>query len=133
LQETPRPSTLVGVAFDDELAERVRERLAGTDGVTELKMFGGWGVTIHGNMAVGVMEEDLIVRVGPDAYDTALKRPGVRPFDFTGREMTGWVFVDGERVANTRTLTRWIDQGVAFAQSLPRKKNRSTRRPPARR
>jgi TfoX/Sxy family transcriptional regulator of competence genes len=122
------------VAFDDELAERVRERLAGTDGVTELKMFGGWGVTIHGNMAVGVMDKDLIVRVGPDAYATALTRPGVRPFDFTGRAMTGWVFVDGERVANTRTLTPWIDQGVAFAQSLPRKKNnRSTPRPPARR
>jgi TfoX/Sxy family transcriptional regulator of competence genes len=121
------------VAFDDELAERVRERLGGTDGVTELKMFGGWGVTIHGNMAVGVMEKDLIVRVGPDAYDTALTRPGVRPFDFTGREMTGWVFVDGARVTNTRTLTRWIDQGVAFAQTLPRKKNRATQRPPARR
>jgi TfoX/Sxy family transcriptional regulator of competence genes len=118
------------VAFDADLAERVREHLSTTNGVTELKMFGGWGVTIHGNMAVGVMNHDLIVRVGPHAFDTALTRPGARPFDFTGRAMTGWVFVDGANVTNTRSLNRWIDQGVAFAASLPRKSGpKSSSRP----
>ena len=88
------------MAFDENLADRVRERLAATAGITELKMFGGWGATINGNMAVGVMASDLIVRVGPEGFDDALSRPGARPFDFTGRPMTGWVFVDGTKVAN---------------------------------
>jgi TfoX/Sxy family transcriptional regulator of competence genes len=109
------------MALDARLVDRVRERVDATDGVTELRMFGGWGVTIHGNMAVGVMGDDLIVRVGPDAFDGVLKRPGTRPFDFTGRPMSGWVFVDGTTVKNGRTLDRWVNIGVSFAESLPRK------------
>jgi len=69
-------------------------------------MFGGWGVTVHGNMAVGVTDRDLIVRVDRDGFDDALNRPGARPFDFTGRPLTGWVFVDGESVANARALNK---------------------------
>src|SRR5689334_1075235 len=103
------------MAYDANLAGRVRERLDTTDGVTELKMFGGWGATIHGNMAVGVLGDDLIVRVGSNRYDDELARPGVRPFDFTGRAMTGWVYVDGAKVANGRALTRWVDLGVSYA------------------
>jgi hypothetical protein len=89
--------------------------------VTELTVFGGWGVTIHGNMAVGVMHNDLIVRVGPGNYDAALTRPAARPFDFTGRSMTGWVYISASAINNSRTLNRWIDRGSAYAQSLPRK------------
>src|SRR5438067_850257 len=84
-------------------------------------MFGGWGVTIHGNMAVGVMGDDLIVRVGKPAYEEALKRPGARPFDFTGLAMTGWIYVDAGAIDKTRDLDGWITRGVAFAESLPRK------------
>jgi len=109
------------MAYDDELVNRVRARLTGTDAVTELQMFGGWGVTVHGNMAVGVMNDNLIVRVGRDGYDAALSRPGVRPFDFTGQSMTGWVYVDGSAVATGRTLDRWVRAGVGFAQTLPPK------------
>jgi TfoX/Sxy family transcriptional regulator of competence genes len=109
------------MAYEAELADRVRERLRGVDGVTELRMFGGWGVTIHGNMAVGVMGQDLIVRVGADAYDDALAKPGARPFDFTGRSMTGWVYVDGNAIVDNRTLTGWIKRGSSYAQSLPPK------------
>ena len=108
------------MAYDANLAARVRERLVGIAGVTELTMFGGWGATIHGNMAVGVLGDDLIVRVGPDRYDDELARPGVRPFDFTGRAMTGWVYVDGANLANGRSLTRWVQLGVTYAASLPR-------------
>ncbi len=107
--------------YNARLAERVRERLNGTDDVTELKMFGGWGATISGNMAVGVLGNDLIVRVGPDRYTDELARPGARPFDFTGRAMKGWVYVAGANVANGRSLTRWVDLGVSYAGSLPRK------------
>jgi TfoX/Sxy family transcriptional regulator of competence genes len=112
------------MAYDLSLAARVRERLARTKGVTELKMFGGWGATVHGNMAVGVIGDDLIVRVGADRYEDELAKPGARPFDFTGRAMTGWLYVDGTRVANGRTLTRWVDLGVRYAASLPRKQPR---------
>jgi TfoX/Sxy family transcriptional regulator of competence genes len=109
------------MAFDEQLAERVRERLGGVDRVVELKMFGGWGVTIHGNMAVGVMERDLIVRVGPDAFADALTRTGARPFDFTGRPMTGWVYVAAQSVTHGRALDAWVRRGVEYAQSLPAK------------
>ncbi len=118
------------MAYDIRLVERVRVRLARTDGVTELKMFGGWGVTIHGNMAVGVMGDDLIVRVGPDRFDELVRRPGARPFDFTGRPMTGWLFVDQRSVANGRSLGVWVDRGVAYAQNLPRKTRDRKARPP---
>ena len=120
------------VAYDQGLAERVRERLQGTDGVVELRMFGGWGITLHGNMAVGVMDRALIVRVGPDAFEAALTRPGVRPFDFTGRAMTGWVYVSGDAVANGRSLGAWVARGVKFAQSLPPKSSTKRSKPKSR-
>ena len=109
------------MAYDDNLAERVRAQLGDTAGVTELKMFGGWGATVRGNMAVGVMGDDLIVRVGPDAYDAALARKGARPFDFTGRSMTGWVYVNGNALTTERALAQWVQRGVAFATGLPPK------------
>ena len=109
------------MAYDETLVMRIREHLAMTADVTEMKMFGGWGLTVHGNMAVGVMAQDLIVRVGPHGFDGALQRPGARPFDFTGRPMTGWVFVDGASVADPEALHGWVDLGVSFATSLPSK------------
>lgn len=114
------------MAFDERLVERVRERLHGTDGVVELKMFGGWAVTVRGNMAVGVMDRDLIVRVGADRFDDALARPGARPFDFTGRPMTGWVFVASDAVANGRSLSSWVARGLQCAQSLPTKSTKKS-------
>ena len=120
------------MAFDANLVDRVLELLGDTDGVVELKMFGGWGVTIHGNMAVGVMGDDLIVRVGPNAHDAALGKPGARPFDFTGRSMKGWLYVDAAAVARKPALRTWLDKGVTFAQSLPEKVAKPRRTRPAR-
>jgi TfoX/Sxy family transcriptional regulator of competence genes len=117
------------VAYDEDLAERVRARVAAIDKVVELNMFGGWGVTVSGNMAVGVMDRDLIVRVGPEGFDAALERPGVRPFDFTGRPMTGWVFVAPDAIENARSLDAWVARGVQYAQSLPAKQPKK-RSPP---
>ena len=131
LQRPVAGPRLTGVAFDSQLAERVHERVLGTDGLAELKMFGGWGITIFGNMAVGVMGADLIVRVGPDRFADALARPGVRPFDFTGRAMSGWVYVAGPSVAHGRSLTTWVTLGVTYAQSLPPKSSRRPARPPS--
>jgi TfoX/Sxy family transcriptional regulator of competence genes len=120
------------VPYDDHLAERVRARLDGVEHVVELKMFGGWGVTIRGNMAVGVMNDDLIVRVGPEHFEALLERQGARPFDFTGRAMTGWLYVDGSAVAHGRSLAAWVDRGVAFAQSLPSKSKTRSKKARAR-
>jgi TfoX/Sxy family transcriptional regulator of competence genes len=113
--------------YDEELAERVRARVGDTAGVVELKMFGGWGVTVRGNMAVGVIQRDLIVRVGPDRYDELVAKPGARPFDFTGRPMRGWCYVDGGALTNGRSLNAWIDRGLEFARSLPPKSAKKRR------
>ena len=108
------------MAYDEALAERLRERLRGADGVTEKKMFGGLAFLMHGNMTVGVIGDDLIVRVGPDDTDAALARPGARKFDFTGRPMKGWVVVDGAGLDDD-IVQDWINQGFAFVATLPPK------------
>jgi TfoX/Sxy family transcriptional regulator of competence genes len=109
------------MAYDEGLAERIRERLGADPGVTEKRMFGGIAFMHRGNMAVGVSGEDLMVRVGPDATDAALARPGTRVFDMTGRPMRGWILVAGAAVAEDEVLTEWIEEGRAFAATLPPK------------
>ncbi|MFC8433408.1 TfoX/Sxy family protein [Streptomyces sp. NPDC057253] len=109
------------MAYDDGLAERIRERLGGDPAVTERRMFGGVAFLYEGNMAVGVTGDDLMVRVGPEGTDTALGRPGTRVFDMTGRPMRGWVVVDGTAVAEDDTLDSWLAEGRTFAASLPPK------------
>ncbi|MFG2550043.1 TfoX/Sxy family protein [Streptomyces sp. NPDC048581] len=84
-------------------------------------MFGGIAFLYRGNMAVGVTGDELMVRVGPDATDAALTRPGARIFDMTGRPMRGWVVVAGSAVAEDDALGAWIDEGHAFAATLPPK------------
>jgi hypothetical protein len=110
------------MAFDEDLAARMRAALGDVRGVTEIKMFGGLCFTVRGNMAVGVTGNDLMVRLAPEDGEAALARPGVRPMDFTGRPMKGFVFVGAEGVKSDRMLERWVDRGVAFASSLPPKK-----------
>ncbi|MFJ4205473.1 TfoX/Sxy family protein [Streptomyces sviceus] len=109
------------MAYDEGLAERVRQYLGADPGVTEKRMFGGIAFLFQGNMAVGVTGDDLMVRVGPDATDAALARPGTRLFDMTGRPTRGWVVVAGAAVTEDEALRAWIDEGRAFAASLPAK------------
>jgi TfoX/Sxy family transcriptional regulator of competence genes len=109
------------VAYDEQLADRVRELIAARADVSELKMFGGMGFTIAGKMAVGVVEEDLIVRLDPEDAEKALAEDGVREFDFTGRPMKGWVFVSADRTSSDEGLAEWVEAGAAFAASLPPK------------
>jgi len=114
------------MAYDEKLADRVRDQLAPIEQLAELKMFGGIGWTIRGNMCVGVMEDELIVRVGADAYDDALADARTREFDFTGRPMSGWVLVDPSGITTAKNLDRWVARGVDFASSLPPKSAKST-------
>jgi len=108
------------MAFDDALAERLRDHLRSADGVTEKKMFGGLAFLTYGNMTVGVHGDDLIVRVDQADTDAALARPGVRLFDITGRPMRGWLLVAGE-VLDEDELGYWVERARAFVATLPPK------------
>jgi TfoX/Sxy family transcriptional regulator of competence genes len=108
------------MAFDEGLAQRIRERLAGTDGVTEKRMFGGLAFLVDGNMCVGVIGEELIARVGPDT-PTSAGLVGGRPFDFTGRPMKGWTSVETDALAADATLDAWVEAALAFVRTLPPK------------
>ncbi len=109
------------MAYDEKLADRVREVLARRRGVTEKKMFGGLAFMVNGHMTCGVLGEDLMVRVGPDAYEAALKRVGCRPMDFTGRAMKGMVYVSPRGHRRKASLEAWVKMGLSYARSLPPK------------
>ena len=109
------------MAFDEGLAHRLREQLGPRFDLTERKMFGGIAFMTSGNMLVGVIGNELICRVGPEATDAALAQPGTRVFDMTGRTMSGWVVVDGEALAEDDDLARWIDRASRFVETLPPK------------
>jgi TfoX/Sxy family transcriptional regulator of competence genes len=107
--------------YNFELADRIRAELSGTGQVDEKKMFGGVGFMVQGNMACGVIGVNLVVRIGAENSEAALAHPYTRPFDFSGKPMAGWVYVEPAGVVADSNLRGWIAQGVAFAQSLPAK------------
>lgn len=108
------------MAYDVVLAQRVRDRMLDAAGVSEKKMFGGLAFLTSGNMTVGVHGDDLIVRIDPEAMDTVLAEPGVRPFDMTGRPMRGWILVASEGLSDVE-LERWIEQARSYVGTLPPK------------
>jgi TfoX/Sxy family transcriptional regulator of competence genes len=109
------------VAFDEGLAERIRERLARVKDVEERRMFGGICFLLNGNMLVGVLKDDLVVRLGPERAADALSEPHVRVFDFTGRPMRGWVVVEPDGLDTDAELADWLDRARAFVDELPAK------------
>lgn len=109
------------MAYDEGLAQRIREMLAARTDAFEMRMFGGIAFLLGGNMAVGVVKDDLMVRVGPEAYDALVALPHARPMDFTHRPMKGFLYIAPEGVETDADLRRWIEHGVAFASSLPAK------------
>ncbi|MBT3368644.1 MAG: TfoX/Sxy family protein [Nitrospina sp.] len=109
------------MAYDEGLAQRVTELLEEKAGFNEKKMFGGICYLLNGNMACGVLNDDIIVRVGPEQYEGSLKLPHTREFDFTGRPMKGWVMVSQEGQESDEDLAVWVRKGVNFALSLPPK------------
>ena len=108
------------MAFDESLAARIRDALA-RKGVEERKMFGGVGFLLHGNLLVGVWKDSLIVRLGPDEGDEALREPHVRAFDITGKPMKGWLLVEPEGVEEDDQLKDWIERATRFVRTLPAK------------
>ena len=114
------------MAYDEGLAQRLREGLADHDSVApesvvEKRMFGGLAFMLQGNMSCGVSGEVLMLRVGPAAYEEALARPHARPMDFTGKPLRGFVYVDPPGFEADDDLAGWIELSVRFALSLPPK------------
>src|SRR3954449_4586493 len=110
------------MAYDEDLANRIRELLAGEKAVTEKKMFGGLAFLIGGNMSVAASGQGgLLVRCDPDETDKLVEKPHARRFEMRGREMQGWLRVDDEGVKTKRQLEPWVKTGVGYARSLPPK------------
>ena len=109
------------MAYDEDAAQRLRAELGTLPGLTEKRMFGGIAFLIGGNMACGVIGDDLIVRVGAAQHAAALAQPGARVFDFSGKPMAGWVMVAPVGYASAEDLARWVKLAVAFTGSLPAK------------
>jgi TfoX/Sxy family transcriptional regulator of competence genes len=109
------------MAYNEALADRVRVLLKGKRSVTEKKMFGGLCFLVNGNMACGVEKAKLVVRVGPDDYEKLLKQKHVRKMDFTGKPLKGFIYVMPDGLRRTDSLNKWVDKGIQFARSLPKK------------
>ena len=109
------------MAYDEGLAIRLRDLIGDEPELTEKRMFGGLAMLLHGNMAVGVHGEALIVRTDPGQQEQLLTEPGARVFDLTGRPMKGWLLVDPAGCAEDEDLRRWVDRGIEYARSLPPK------------
>ena len=110
------------MAYDEDLAERIRELVSGESDLAEKKMFGGLAFLIHGNMAVAASGQGgLMVRVDPGQGDKLIATTSARPMEMRGRPMSGWLRVDTDDVRLKRQLAKWVTLGVTYAKSLPRK------------
>jgi TfoX/Sxy family transcriptional regulator of competence genes len=111
------------MAYDEELADRIRELIEGVADVTEQRMFGGLAFLVGGNMAVAASGQGgLMVRVDPGDTEALVAKPHARPFEMRGRAMQGWLRVDPAGVRTERQLEPWVKRGVAYARSLPPKR-----------
>jgi hypothetical protein len=111
------------VAYDEDLADRIRELIAGEKGVTETKMFGGLAFLVRGNMAIAASGQGgLLVRVNPDETAKLVEREHVGRFEMRGRSMDGWLRVDEDGARTKRQLSSWVTRGVTYARSLPAKR-----------
>ncbi len=110
------------MAYNDKLAERIRRRLSSRADVVERKMFGGLAFMAPGHMCCGVVGDELMVRVGPEAYEAALKEQHAREMDFTGKPLRGMVYVAAPGIASAKQLAKWVERGLQFTLTLPEKK-----------
>jgi TfoX/Sxy family transcriptional regulator of competence genes len=111
------------MAYDEDLANRIRELVLAEQGVTEQRMFGGLAFLIDGNMSVSASGQGgLLLRIDPTETDALLRKPHACPFEMRGRAMQGWLRVDAEGLRTKRQLERWVARGIAHARSLPSKR-----------
>ena len=118
----PAVCTLVAMAYDQELAGRIRQLIGSDPELTEKKMFGGLAFLIGGNMAVAASGQGgLMVRVDPAKGDKLIATTSARPMEMRGRPMSGWLRIDTDGIRLKRQLAKWVTLGVTYAKSLPRK------------
>ncbi len=120
--------------YDEALADRIRRAIGPRQDVTERKMFGGLAFLRNGKMFCGIVKDELMVRVGPERHEASLAKAHVRPMDFTGRPMNGYVFVGAAGCRTDKAVKAWIELGADFVATLeerPRRAARKPRRPPA--
>jgi hypothetical protein len=110
------------MAFDEGVANRVREALRSRAVAEEKRMFGGIAFMVDGHMCVGVNDRDLMLRVGPAAAEGAFGRPGARPMDFTGRPLKGYLYVGPEGFTDEAALGEWLEMALDFVRTLPPKR-----------
>src|SRR5688572_23890839 len=106
------------MGYDEKLADRIRRAVGPRSDVTEKKMFGGLAFLLDGKMFCGIANDDLMVRVGPERHEASLAEAHVRPMDFTGRPMTGYVFVGPGGSRTEKAVKKWVDRGAAFVATL---------------
>jgi len=109
------------MAYDEGLAQRIREVLQEQQNVVEKKMFGGIAFMVNGNMCCGVVKDTLMARVGPDVYESALGQPHAREMDFTGKSMKGMIYIDPEGLESDNDLKTWVERALESILSLPAK------------
>ena len=110
------------MAFDEKLADRIRKIVKGKRNFSEKKMFGGLAFMLKGKMCCGIQDDQLVARIGGESYEIALKEPHVRPMDFTGRPMKGYIYVGAKGLKTHGALMRWIGQSITFTSMLKEKK-----------
>ena len=115
------------MAYDERLATRVRAVLKGHPALVEKPMFGGLAYLSNGKMFAGILNKDLVMRVGPKENDAALKEPHTRPMDFTGRPMKGYIYVGPDGTKTAAQLRKWLARGQTFVSSLPPAKRKAAR------
>ena len=109
------------MAYDEGLAQRIRDGLAGRPDFVEKKMFGGLAFMVNGHMCVGVNGDELMARVGADRYAGAMKLPHAREMDFTGKALKGFVYVSAAGIEMDTDLGKWVDLALGFIETLPPK------------
>ena len=108
------------MAYDQQLAERIRLARGVRQDVIEKKMFGGLALLQRGKMFCGIVKDELMVRVGPERYEESLREAHVRPMDFTGRPMKGYIFVEPAGCRTEKAVRRWVERGAEFVETLDR-------------
>ena len=110
------------MAYNEDLAGRLRKMLLHKPGVAEKAMFGGLSFLLNGKMFCGVLKDNLVVRVKPEDSDALLKLPDVKPMNFTGKPMKGFLYVGPKSYGKDAELAMWAARGMAYVKSLPKKK-----------
>ena len=113
------------MAYNHQIADRIRERFIHSSNLIEKEMMGGLAFMLNDKMCVGVVKDELMCRIDPDLFEEVLEKPGCRPMDFTGKPMKGWVFVSQDAISKNKELDYWISLALAYNA----KAKKSTKKP----